>query len=251
MTDFASKNREVWHNAAKNYDAKPWQKRLIKQVTEDIQAHAQWLGLSPLPINDASRNIKLLDYACGPGTISIALQPFITSSQGIDIAPGMVEEYNSRISLMNPAPDFHAQVGDLCSMEGVSEDLQAKDLFNFDIAAIGLGFHHFEHLQLSIDRLVERLKSGGALFIVDLLEKKGDVAIGEQNVDHGHGDDFAKEAARTVPHKHGFTREGMETMFNAAGLQEFDFVVLERPAVMGDREEAFSKTIFIAKGRKA
>ncbi|KAL9577532.1 MAG: hypothetical protein Q9212_006305, partial [Teloschistes hypoglaucus] len=232
MTDFASKNREVWHNAAKNYDAKPWQKRLIKQITEDMQAHAEWLGLSPLQPNDASTSVKLLDYACGPGTISIALQPFITSSQGIDIAPGMVEEYNSRISLMNPTPDFHAQVGDLCSTEGVSEDLQAKELFNFDIAAIGLGFHHFEHLQLSIDRLVERLKSGGVLFIVDLLEKKGDSAIGEHNVDHGHGDDFAKEAARTVPHKHGFTREGMEAMFNAAGLQEFDFVVLERPAVM-------------------
>lgn len=163
----------------------------------------------------------------------------------------MVEEYNSRISLMNPAPDFHAQVGDLCSTEGVSEDLKSKNLFDFDIAAIGLGFHHFEHLQLSIDRLVERLKSGGALFIVDLLEKKGDVAIGEQNVDHGHGDDFAKEAARTVPHKHGFTREGMESMFNAAGLQDFDFVVLERLAVMGDGEGAFSKTIFIAKGSKA
>ncbi|KAL8667383.1 MAG: hypothetical protein Q9202_000599 [Teloschistes flavicans] len=251
MTDFASKNRQVWHNAAKTYDSKPWQKRLINQITEDIQAHAQWLNLSPLAPNDGSTSVRLLDYACGPGTISIALQPFITSSQGIDIAPGMVEEYNSRISLMNPAPDFHAIMGDLCGTEGVSEDLKAKNLFNFDIAAIGLGFHHFEHLQLSIDRLVERLKSGGVLFIVDLLARQGDVAIGEHKVDHGHGDDFAKEAARTVPHKHGFTRDGMEAMFDAAGLQEFDFVVLERPAVMGEGEGAFSKTIFIAKGRKA
>ncbi|KAL8686776.1 MAG: hypothetical protein Q9218_006875, partial [Villophora microphyllina] len=205
MTDFASKNRDVWHNAAQTYDSQPWQKQLIKQITEDIQSHAQWLGLRERDKKDES--LRLLDYACGPGTISMALHPYITSATGIDIAPGMVSEYNFRVSSLQPTPLYHAIEGDLCSTAGVSEDLKAEHLFNFDIAAVGLGFHHFEHLQLSIDRLVERLRSGGVLFIVDLLEKKGDMGIGEQAVDHGHGDDFAKEAARTVPHKHGFTRE--------------------------------------------
>lgn len=166
---------------------------------------------------------------------------------GIDIAPGMVDEYNRRMSDAKLSK-FHAIVGDLCN-ENVLEDLKGQDLYDFDIAAIGMGFHHFEHLQLSIDRLIERLKSGGILLIVDLLERSGDTTIGEQ-VDHGHGDDFAKEAARTVPHKHGFTREKMKSMFDAAGCQAFDFVVLERPAVMGEGEGAFEKKIFLAKAAK-
>ena len=133
----------------------------------------------------------------------------------------MVAEYNRRMSDAELS-QFHAVVGDLCSNDGVSPDLQDGSLYSFDIAAIGLGFHHFEHLQLSIDRLVERLKPGGVLFIVDLLDRSGDAAIGEQ----GQRDDFVKEAARTVPHKHGFSREGMQGMFEAAGCRDFGFVVL-------------------------
>ena len=175
-----------------------------------------------------------------------ALEPYITSSVGVDVAPGMVAEYNRRASDAGHS-QFHAITGDLCSTEGVAQDLKDKDLFNFDIAAIGMGFHHFEHLQLSIDRLVERLKPGGVLFIVDLLERSGDQGIG----DHAKDDDFVKEAARTVPHKHGFNRERMKELFDAARCQDFDFVVFERPAVVGEGEGAFEKKLFVAKGTKA
>ena len=158
----------------------------------------------------------------------------------------MVAEYNRRMSDAGLS-QFHAVIGDLCGKDDVSPDLQDGSLYSLDIAAIGMGFHHFEHPQLSIDRLVERLKPGGVLFIVDLLDRGGDAAIGEQ----GQRDDFVKEAARTVPHKHGFSREGMKGMFDAAGCRDFEFVVLERPAVMGEGEGAFEKRVFVAKGRKA
>jgi len=158
----------------------------------------------------------------------------------------MVDEYNRRASAAGFS-HFHAILGDLCSDRGVSQDLMGKDLFNFDIAGIGMGFHHFEHLQLSIDRLVERLRPGGVLFIVDLDDRGGDLAIGE----HGVGDDFTKEAARTVPHKHGFTREDMKVFFDAANCKNFDFVLLERPIVMGEGEGAFTKKVFLAKATKA
>jgi len=174
------------------------------------------------------------------------LEPYITSSVGIDVAPGMVEEYNRRASAAGLS-HFHAVLGDLTSAEGVAEDLMDKDLFNFDIAGIGMGFHHFEHLQLSIDRLVERLRPGGVLFIVDLVDVSGDLAIGEQGV----GDDFTKEAARTVPHKHGFSREDLKALFEAAGCKNFGFVVYERPIVMGEGEGAFTKKVFLAKATKA
>lgn len=104
-----------------------------------------------------------------------ALAPYITSSVGMDVAPGMVEEYNRRASAINDS-QYHAILGDLCNPDAVAEDLMSKDLFNFDIAAVGMGFHHFEHLQRSLDRLVERLRPGGVLFIVDLIDRTGDDA---------------------------------------------------------------------------
>lgn len=158
----------------------------------------------------------------------------------------MVAEYNHRASAAG-LEHFHAMLGDLCSAEGVAQDLMGKNLFDFDIAGIGMGFHHFEHLQLSIDRIVERLRPGGLFFIVDLVAASGDHAIGE----HGVGDDFVKEAARTVPHKHGFTREDMKALFETAGCKDFGFVVYERPMVMGEGEGAFTKKVFLAKATKA
>lgn len=64
-------------------------------------------------------------------------------------------------------------------------------------------------------------------------------------------DDFVKEAARTVPHKHGFTREHMQALFEGAGCEEFGWEEFEKPAVMGEGEGTWSKKIFVAKGTKA
>ena len=157
----------------------------------------------------------------------------------------MVAEFNRRASEAN-LPNFRAINGDLCSFEDVAEDLKDPSLFNFDFAAIGLGFHHFEHLQLSVDRIFGRLRTGGVLFIIDLLEGDDDPDLGG----HEEQDDFVKEASKTVPHKHGFSRKAMEGMFQAAGCKDFDFVVWKRPVVLGEGENAFEKTVFVAKGTK-
>lgn len=39
----------------------------------------------------------------------------------------------------------------------------------FDIAVVGLGFHHFDDPALAAKRLVERLRPGGVLLILDFL----------------------------------------------------------------------------------
>ena len=157
----------------------------------------------------------------------------------------MVAEFNRRASEAQ-LPNFRAMVGDLCTLQDVAQDLKDPSLFNFDFAGIGLGFHHFEHLQLSVDRLFGRLRTGGVLFIIDLLERSDDPGLGSD----GKHDDFVKESSRTVPHKHGFSREAMEGMFQAAGCKDFDFVVWERPVVLGEGEGAFEKLVFVAKGTK-
>lgn len=43
------------------------------------------------------------------------------------------------------------------------------DFHLFDIAVVGLGFHHFDDPALAAQRLVERLRPGGVLLILDFL----------------------------------------------------------------------------------
>ena len=43
------------------------------------------------------------------------------------------------------------------------------DFHLFDIAVVGLGFHHFDDPALAAKRLVERLRPGGVLMILDFL----------------------------------------------------------------------------------
>ena len=47
----------------------------MSQITEDLRAHRDWLGLKELKASDGSKieepdRVRLLDYACGQGLVS-------------------------------------------------------------------------------------------------------------------------------------------------------------------------------------
>ena len=52
---------------AADYDAKPWQKQFIKQVTEEIISRLDWLGLGK---DKPKKMIKMLDYGEVKGLLS-------------------------------------------------------------------------------------------------------------------------------------------------------------------------------------
>ena len=65
---------------------------------------------------------------------------------------------------------MHAYQGNLCVPEDPSPaEFASPEFFNFDVAAVGLGFHHFDDPALAARRLAERLKTGGVLVILDFL----------------------------------------------------------------------------------
>ncbi|KAF6844290.1 methyltransferase C1347.09 [Colletotrichum musicola] len=73
---------------------------------------------------------------------------------------------------------------------------------DFDVAGVGLGFHHFDDPELSAKRLVERLRPGGVLIVLDFLPHEK------------LGSDLP--AANTVKH-HGFSEERIRAIFEQAG----------------------------------
>lgn len=145
--------------------------------------------------------------------------------------------------------------GNLCVPDD-DEPEAFKDpvFFNFDLACVGLGFHHFDNPELAAKRLVSRLMPGGVLMIIDFLPHGPH--LGHDGHDHGHDHshgpshdaDEHEKAIKTVTH-HGFTEERIKEIFVNAGAGK-DFAIDRMGEVtMGMRHG--KRDLFMARGSKA
>lgn len=178
----------------------------------------------------------------------------------------MVDVYNKRMQAELPqGVKASAVVGDLVAEEEVMTPSD-QAIVDFDIAAVGLGFHHFENPGLCLKRLAERVKKGtGVVLIVDWLahgHDDGHKHAHGHGHGHGHhgqerqGHDSAEkpdnwEAMQSTVKHHGFTEESMRKMFEDAGLVDFGMAVLEEPIVLMPQGRTITRTGFLARGRRA
>ena len=183
---------------------------------------------------EGERNVKILDYACGTGNISHALAPYATEIRGVDISTKMVEEYNRTARNQGLAPsEMSATVGNLLDRAGPSSSVSGVEFFDFDLAIIGLGLHHFEDVDLALKRLVERIRAGtGVLLIIDFLP-------------HDHVPGRAVE--ETVAHD-GFDRTVILDLMARAGCEKIDIVVLGTGVTFAHAGVEYEKSIFMCRG---
>lgn len=153
----------------------------------------------------------------------------------------MVAEYNKSASNQGiPSSEMQARVGNLLDASDPSpSSLSGDEFFNFDIAVVGLGFHHFEDPTFAAKQLALRLKPSGVLLIIDFMT-------------HAHVHDLTNPA-HTITH-HGFSEEEVKKMFEGAGAgNNFEMVVVGNGIVFkGAKEggEQMKRTIFMARGVK-
>ncbi|KAF8848660.1 methyltransferase-like protein [Acephala macrosclerotiorum] len=245
MASNTEKNQSHWNEAASTYNTKF--SKTIQQIISEIQKRKDWIGVDwaeDIPdTEDAAasipkKTVRLLDYACGTGLVSRALAPYVTQCIGIDLTEGMVKEYN--ISALNqgiPETEMAAYQGNLISPDDPSPiSFSGPEFFDFDIAVVGLGFHHFDNPGLAAKRLAERLKKGGVLMIVDFLPHE-----------HFHG----YNAAKTVTHM-GFSEEEVKTMFEEAGVGgDFKYLQVGKGKItFGEGQEKVERSVFFARGSK-
>lgn len=188
----------------------------------------------------------------------------------------MVQEYNTGASNQGiPESEMYAVAGNLIDASSSSPpepSLSAPEYYDFDIAAVGMGWHHFTDPAFAAKQLSQRLRTDGTLLIIDFLPHEGfghshdhshghdhDHKHGEGH-GHGHGetkkDGEAKDtkvesaAAHTVTHW-GFAEEDIKKMFEEAGVGvDFDFVVLGKGIVFEGEGKTMRRTVFMARGRK-
>ncbi|EOA90913.1 uncharacterized protein SETTUDRAFT_101730 [Exserohilum turcica Et28A] len=204
---YADANRRYFDAISDSYDSKPWFAKTNNLVTDALRSDLAWIGV-PLGAGEArTAEIRLLDYACGTGLMTRVFGPYVTRTTGIDISPNMVSTYNQRARDVGLAPDtVSAVVGNLFDKADASPaSLSGPEFWNFDLATVGFGFHHFEDVVFAASQLRERLRPGGVLLISDFLEggdvladEKGDMIEGSEgnhavhdhhhhHHHHGHG----------------------------------------------------------------
>ena len=168
----------------------------------------------------------------------------MTTIRGVDISEKMVDEYNKAVQSSGMSTEqAHAVVGDLCT-EDVQSHFTGKEYYDFDLVAIGLGFHHFENIPLSTKRLAERLKPGGVLLIVDFLPFDKELQHKAQPPDAD-----APDMSATIKHS-GFTEAGTKQLFEEAGLEDARFDVVGE-VDMELKKGWVKRTMFVARAKRS
>ena len=104
-------------------------------MTALIRSNTNWFGVKfNDPSSSTHTSVRVLDYACGPGTITNALDNRATEYVGVDLSDGMVKAYNTRFNQDGTSSqNFKARavVGNLLE-EQPPTHLSSPEFFNFD-----------------------------------------------------------------------------------------------------------------------
>ncbi|KGQ06617.1 putative methyltransferase [Beauveria bassiana D1-5] len=221
----------VLSNIAADYDQ--LFSKCLDALKIELRAHTDFIGIK--------KGGRLLDYACGTGFISISLSDAIGQAVGVDITENMVGAYNAKaVSAMVPEDKRRAYLGDLLSTPP-SASLDGQLFHGFDVAGVGMGFHHFEDTTLAAARLAGRLAAGGSLFVLDFLP---------HGAEPHHGGLLAERGV----HHLGFDEERTRKLFEEAGAagdfryKELNTVIeIEDKPVQG---QTMRRRLFLARGTK-
>ena len=177
-------------------------------------------------------------------------------ARGIDIADRMVETYNGKAKDRGLFPEkMSAFQGNLVAEDGSEENKKLSDpqLFNFDVVGIANALHHMEDPAFAIKRLLQRVKPGGILLIIDFISGSGASHSSEvsseqaashaeshgsgqhsHNHDHGHGHGHGhshgdKSGRQYGSAHHGFSEEQLRKLLVDAGCTEVEASTIEEP----------------------
>ena len=168
------------------------------------------------------KDMDALDFGCGTGLVTLALQPLARTVTGIDSSRGMLEALDRKVvtaGFANVKTAFY----DADSGEPVPGRYHA--------AVSSMTFHHVRDTEALLRRLHEALHPGGTLCVADLDPDGGQFHADNTGVFH-----------------FGFERDRMRDMFHAAGfrnLKDMTAAEVTRP-VAGGGSRSFS--IFMIRG---
>ncbi|KAF2119072.1 S-adenosyl-L-methionine-dependent methyltransferase [Lophiotrema nucula] len=180
------------------FEYRPINRKAREGLDAAARSRLDFVGVEWSTLPDGTKTgqeVKMLDYACGPGAMTRIYGPYVSEVKAIDLEPAMVERYNKNKTTWDVAPGFvsSAIVGNLLSNPVTIEDRMYEA---FDLITVGAALHHFPSAVEAVTRLAQLLRPGGVLLIQDLYsnrEEKGTSVVGDRRKPHYFHEDEMKQ----------------------------------------------------------
>lgn len=186
-------------------------------LSDDIKS-----AFSKFPVSSiwSKKSLRVLDFACGGGNLINYLKPYVASATGVDISQDAVNAFQAKTG-------YEAYSLNILNCDITSDsDVIGKD---YDVIICCMAYHHIQKHDLVTKKLVERLKNGGWIFVLDFdgSNEKSDFeklvrACGLNKNHHMDENSHSMEQRLKelgVEHQHGLYPDEIIEEFKAAGLQ--------------------------------
>jgi tRNA (cmo5U34)-methyltransferase len=190
-----------FNKAAANWDENPARLVMAENIASAI--------LKQVPVRET---FTVIDYGCGTGLLTLALQPRVKRIIGMDTSSGMLAMLEKKIQAVGLS-NVETQILDLTT--------QPPPQIKVDLIVSAMALHHIADVPQVLKALVKMLAPGGYLALADLDTEEGNFHADKTGVYHS-----------------GFDRSELITTLESLGLQEITAVtahIIERPSPDGVR----------------
>jgi ubiquinone/menaquinone biosynthesis C-methylase UbiE len=146
--------------------------------------------------------MDVLDFGCGTGLLTFALQPFVRSITGVDSSQGMLDVFKTKIKEQN-----------LNNVKAEYIDLEKGDVLkgSYNLIVSSMTLHHIRNITPLLKQFYSILLPSGQLAIADLDLDDGKFHSNNDGIFHFG---FDREDLRSIFIKEGFqsiqTRQAAE-----------------------------------------
>ena len=169
-------------------------------------------------------DMDVMDFGCGTGLLTVALQPFVRSITGVDGSQGILDVFKTKIKEHK-----------LSNIKVNYIDLDKGDVLtgSYHLIVSSMTLHHIKNITPLLKQFYSTLLPTGQLAIADLDLDDGQFHSNNEGVFH-----------------FGFDREALQQMFIEIGFRDVRHLTaaqIEKP-VEGGRTRLFK--MFLITGRK-
>src|SRR5664280_2854459 len=190
-----TKKRNFDQEAA-NWDQVPERVKLAQDIAQSM---IKEITLTP--------DMDVLDFGCGTGLLTFALQPFVRSITGVDSSHGMLDFFKTKIKEQN-----------LSNVKADYLDLDKGDFLtgSYHLVISSMTLHHIKNISTLLRQFYSILLPSGRLAVADLEPDDGQFHDNNDGVFH-----------------FGFDREELSLIFMDAGfrnIRTLQAAEIEKPA---------------------
>jgi ubiquinone/menaquinone biosynthesis C-methylase UbiE len=207
-----TKKRNFGQEAA-NWDQVPGRVKVARDIAQSM---IKEITLAP--------NMDVLDFGCGTGLLTFALQPFVRSITGVDSSPGMLDVFQTKIKEQH-----------LSNVKANHLDLDNGEVLtgSYHLIVSSMTLHHVKNISPLLKQFYSILLPAGRLAIADLDLDDGKFHSNNDGVFH-----------------FGFDRANLRKAFAEAGFNNVQDVSAAEVRKETLNKEMRQFTVFLMTGQK-